>query len=902
MLRSERYPSLRRILALVSLACVMGAVHASCEGIDVPSQPGPSVPVYGLPVEGTVDPNVVKDQYLVILPAEATSKDRQDVERRIGAWQNAGASILTSYDYETLQGFVAVLPPDVLAQVRYFSDIAWIEANRTGSRTGLQTCPPGNLDVIDQHAPVDGAIEPNALLDQAYAYDRTGLGVHVLIVDTGLDKTSAPTDFKHWEDGAGANWFVSMCESDDATHGHGTMVAEVIAGKKYGVAKEATIVGFNVANYGCRNSDTSCNPKPKCGKFAPHMAPDWCDGECFDGTNCNTTSCDSCTVGPSIADDAAALAVIASKLATLPRPLVIVYPHAFDGTSPAIEDQVKNIVAGGAIFVTGAGNDGRNPCGVSPARLSATEEGVITVGSLKWEHPVQLRHENSCVDVYAPGVKVATKRPTTTCGAGNDYVADAEGSSFAAAHAAGVIALMLEEDPSTASFKTNRFNRQATRWLTLNGGRRVPLLHNPYNVGESEKIDMDMDNDADGYEDMISCTPAVCAVCDSMGRNTCNDPQGTCSGRLRCTDTECAPCGREGNRCCTIDAACDGNLACKNGFCACGEEEQACCNVSGAKTCNAGLVCNSADKCVDCGAIDHTCCNDSGVQICDAGLICNNNTCVDCGGKDDPCCTNGGMDTCDRQDLVCRNGTCKDACVVTCCDPDMAPIVLDQPDATKCKEVGGTMCFAHDGPTMIEDNGSVIWGPETCPSLQPTTAHCCNGDIFDLGMQFDLDIAKAAGGKYCQEAVSTLREIRMNGNVEDHVFFWDCGNCTAYCCDETLAEGTASSANACIFYIGTKCRDNGGGPISITYNDSIVWGAEVGAQCGTVRQCSARCNNGVEESYTPQFSKSFCGIWLEAYACNDPGETGDAGPCTDGGTCGIQAMFFDGVQFWPPSP
>lgn len=99
-----------------------------------------------------------------------------------------------------------------------------------GARAAVQTNPPNwALDRIDQAAgPLDGT----------YSYTTTGQGVHIYIVDSGInlghsDFTGRVVVDKDWVDpvwGWGAD-----CMK------HGTAVASTAAGTVYGVAKQATI-------------------------------------------------------------------------------------------------------------------------------------------------------------------------------------------------------------------------------------------------------------------------------------------------------------------------------------------------------------------------------------------------------------------------------------------------------------------------------------------------------------------------------------------------------------------------------------------------------------------------------------------------------------------------------------
>ena len=110
-----------------------------------------------------------------------------------------------------------------------------------------------------------------------------------------------------------------------------------------------------------------------------------------------------------------------------------------DGFSETINDAVNELVAQGVVVVVASGNYKSNACNSSPASASS----AITVAASD-------RHDNfysdssygTCVDLIAPGQLIFSNWIFSSTSTNT-----ISGTSSAAAHGTGVVALLLEQDP-----------------------------------------------------------------------------------------------------------------------------------------------------------------------------------------------------------------------------------------------------------------------------------------------------------------------------------------------------------------------------------------------------------------------------------------------------------------------
>ncbi|XP_029110846.1 proprotein convertase subtilisin/kexin type 9 [Scleropages formosus] len=336
----------------------------------------------------------IPGQYLVVLRDGSHEGHVQRTARRLRA-----TAARRGYLIEVLQtfsgglhGFLVRMSSDVLDMAMKLPHVEYIEEDSSIFAQAV----PWNLDriVLSKHTagmyspPNDGDQVGVYLLDTSVQSTHREIEGRVLITDFN----SVPE-----EDGVRVHRQASKCDS------HGTHTAGVVGGHGSGVARRASVHSVRVLN---------------------------CQGK---GT---------------VSGALAGLEYVRASVLEQPysQPPVVLLPFA-GGFSHTLNKACRMMARGGAILVAAAGNYRDDACLYSPA----SEPQVITVGATDFaDQPLSIGTTGTnfgrCVDLFAPGDDiVSASSDCATC-----FTAKS-GTSQAAAHVAGIAAVILNSSPNLTS-------------------------------------------------------------------------------------------------------------------------------------------------------------------------------------------------------------------------------------------------------------------------------------------------------------------------------------------------------------------------------------------------------------------------------------------------------------------
>lgn len=402
---SNRGPRMRLETRMAVVAGV--AVLAACSDAPNPTEP------QGRPVESAAavqeGNEVGPNDYIVVL-----RDDEPDVAATSARLARATRLRVKTTWKDALKGFLAEVPPGALSALQGDRSVAYVAHDAMAYPDVVQ--PVGGiwgLDRINQRPlPLDGT----------YSYTSTGAGIHVYIIDSGINAGHVQFAGRI---GAGISFIPGVPTTTDC-NGHGTHVAGTIGGSTHGVAKGVILHAVRVFN---------------CTGGAPFSriinAVNWVQGN---------------DIAPAVTNMSLG-----------------------GGLNAPVNAAVNNLVASGNVVVVAAGNGNADACGASPASaVNAMTVGSTGEGGFIPPAAPDMRsgfsNWGACLDLFAPGRNITSTWFTSPIATNT-----ISGTSMASPHVAGVAARRRQTQPLWTAFQIrNNLVANATAGIVINPGVGSP--------------------------------------------------------------------------------------------------------------------------------------------------------------------------------------------------------------------------------------------------------------------------------------------------------------------------------------------------------------------------------------------------------------------------------------------
>ena len=333
----------------------------------------------------------VRDQYIVVLKDDIRGEDVESVTNELLSRHRGQTRHVYTH---AIKGFSIQMPEAAAIALSREPHVEYVEEDGLAKPDTTQLGADWGLDRIDQRAGLNGNYQ--------FGNANSGTGVNAYIIDSGIQ--AAHTEFGGRV--INAVDFVMYGGFNDC-NGHGTLVAGVLGGNTFGVAKGVTL--HNVRISGCDNWTWTSSIIAGLNWVAANH------------------------VKPAVAN--------LSWGGDPDFPL-------FGGIDYGLEDAVRGLIRAGVTVVVSAGNDNRDAKDQSPARVSE----AITVGaSTSWDTRAGFSNFGPLVDLFAPGQSLSSASHLDDDW--NGILDDSKvgsGTSVAAPMVAGVAARFLQDNPSAS--------------------------------------------------------------------------------------------------------------------------------------------------------------------------------------------------------------------------------------------------------------------------------------------------------------------------------------------------------------------------------------------------------------------------------------------------------------------
>ncbi|KAK6334220.1 subtilisin-like serine protease [Orbilia brochopaga] len=355
---------------------------------------------------------LIPDKYIVVLKKDITDSQARAHTSRIASFHSNVARDLTGprshgvqnqfkFSSTGFRGYSGGFDFATLQQILRSPEVDYVEQDGIVTASAIQEDATWGLARISHK---DYAPSTDAAPKYNYAYDENaaGAGVTVYVIDTGVRTTHS--EFQTSSDGSRgsrAEWgYNAVDKSFSDGNGHGTHCAGTIAGKTYGVSKEAKIKAVKVLNAG--GSGTYAGVIGGMNWVAEDAGPDH--------------------------NNTANKAVASMSLG--------------GGKSDAINQAGAAMVKAGVVLVVAGGNENQDVKNVSPA---STPE-AITVGAIdKNNAKASFSNWGTSLDIWAAGVDVMS-----SWGTGDTDTKTISGTSMACPHVAGLAAYIISQGKTTS--------------------------------------------------------------------------------------------------------------------------------------------------------------------------------------------------------------------------------------------------------------------------------------------------------------------------------------------------------------------------------------------------------------------------------------------------------------------